>query len=129
MWLLSFLNPISKVIDVVGAYVNKRQDVDLEKYKVNGQVNVKAMETDRDIIQARAALAEARAKDAADGLGRILLTWSIGVYSAAYLYGLVFHNKLPKWILLDPKPLDTNMTYLFMAVIAYLLVTSWKGNR
>jgi hypothetical protein len=50
MGLLSWLNPISKVIDVVGAYVNKRQDVDLEKYRVNGSISVKAMETDRDII-------------------------------------------------------------------------------
>jgi hypothetical protein len=129
MWLLSFLNPIGKAIDVFGAYVNKRQDVDLEKYKVNGTISVKAMETDRDIIQARAELAKARANDAADSLGRILLTWSIGGYVAANVYGLVFHDKLPKWILLNPQPLDANMTYLFMAVIGYLLVTSWRGAK
>lgn len=129
MSLLAWLNPISKLIDVVGAYANKRQDVDLEKYKVNGTISVKAMETDRDIIQARAALATARTNDAADSLGRILLTWSIGGYVAANVYGLVFHDKLPKWILLNPQPLDANMTYLFMAVIGYLLVTSWKGSK
>lgn len=129
MSLLAWLNPISKAIDVIGAYANKRQDVDLEKYKVNGQINVKAMETDRDIIQARIELAKARAGDPADRLGRILLMWPIGGYVTANVYNLVFVTKLPDWIMLHPKPLDTNMTYLFCAVIGYLLVTSWKGNK
>lgn len=128
MSLLAWLNPISKLIDVVGAYANKRQDVDLEKYKVNGTVSVKAMETDRDIIQARALLAQARANNAADTLGRMLLMWPIGFWVTINVYNLTLSTKLPSWIMLDPKPLDTNMTYLFMAVIGYLLVTAWKGK-
>lgn len=129
MWFLSFLNPIGKLIDVVGAYANKRQDVDLEKYKVNGSISVKAMETDRDIIQARATLAAARSNNAADTLGRMLLMWPMGFWVTANVYSLTLSGKLPDWIMLYPKPLDTNMTYLFCAVIGYLLVTSWKGNR
>lgn len=128
MWILSAIPIIGRAIDALAAYANKKVDADLEKYKVNGQVNVKAMEADVSVIQARAELARARAGDPADRLGRILLMWPIGGYVTASVYHLVFHNKLPAWIMLEPKPLDANLTYLFMAVIGYLLVTSWKGS-
>lgn len=34
---------ISPITNVVGGYLNKRQDVDLEKFKVNGVVDVEAV--------------------------------------------------------------------------------------
>lgn len=128
MWFLNLINPFNKVVDVIGAYVAKRQDVDLEKYKVNGQVNIKAMEADLAIIQARADLAKARANDPADRLARILMMWGLGVYVSVYTYWLTFANKLPEWILIEPKELTGDIKYLFMAVIAYLFVSAWKGK-
>lgn len=126
MWFLSLLNPIGKVIDVVGAYVNKRQDVDLEKYKVKGGIDVEAMKQDTAIIQARVDLAKARAGDPVDAVARMLMSWSMGVLVAINCYWLAFANTFPEWILVEPKPMEGDIKYLFMAVVAYLFVNAWK---
>jgi hypothetical protein len=71
MWL----SLVSKILDIpamVSAYFNRKQDIDLEKYKVNGQFDI-------TLIQARAAVATARATDVVDRWGRRLIIYPTGV--------------------------------------------------
>ena len=52
MSLLSWLNPIGKAIDAIGAFANKKVDADLEKYKVDGIVDQGLIRADAERIQA-----------------------------------------------------------------------------
>ena len=53
---LSFVPIIGKLFDAVSAYFVKVQDVKLEKYKVDGTVDVSLINADTAIVQAQAAL-------------------------------------------------------------------------
>ena len=127
MWFLSLLNPLGKVIDLVSSYINKRQDVGLEKYKVNGQISIKNIEADISIIQARAELAKALKDDPASKWGRRLLIYPTGIWYSLIVWRSIVqeHETLSEysWVI---KALPPNLDYIPYAVVAFLLVTAWR---
>lgn len=54
MWFLKLLPGIGSVVTGITDYLNKKQDVDLEKYKVDGKVDQSLIAAEVSIIQARA---------------------------------------------------------------------------
>jgi hypothetical protein len=127
-FLLSALNPISKLIDVIGSYLNKRQDVDLEKYKVKGQVDIKAVEADIAIITARTQLAAAQANDPATKTARLFFMIPASWYFGYSFFHATFANLLPPSWLWKPLSLSPTLEYLAYAIIAYLFYTAWRGR-
>lgn len=55
---------ISPVTNLLGAYLNKKQDVDLEKFKVDGTVDVSLIQAQVAIFQAQAQLAQSKVMQA-----------------------------------------------------------------
>lgn len=122
---LSFIPILGKVFDVASAYLSKKQDVDLEKYKVKGAVDTEAMRQDTEIIKARTELAIATKEDPVNRWGRRLLVYPVGAWVAAISYYCIFHNLIPSytWVILD---YPSGLSYLPLAVVGYLLVTVIK---
>jgi hypothetical protein len=56
MWFLKLILGLGSVIDGVFAYLNKKQDIDLEKYKVDGVIDERIISAEIAIIQARASV-------------------------------------------------------------------------
>lgn len=125
---MAWLNPISKIIDWVGAYANKRQEVDLEKYKVKGTVDIKAIDADIAIIQARAKLAEVLKDDPGTKVARIWVLVPASVYFGVTFYYLAFKNLLPSFMVWQPLTLPPSLDYLVYAIVGYLFITAWRGR-
>lgn len=129
LWFLRAIPVVGKAIDAFAAYYNKKQDVDLEKYKVKGQLDTEAIKADVAIIQARAELAAAHKDDPAAKWGRRLLIYPTGVWYLAIVWRSLVqeHPTLSEysWVI---KALPANLDYIPYAVVAYLLVTAWRGR-
>jgi len=116
-FLLQGIPVVGKLVDAFTNYTNKKMDTELEKYKVDGQVDLGA-------IQARAILAAQMKDDPATKFGRWLFILPTGVlYTLTILDSITsFHGhfstlEIPQW-----------MQYMPYAVVAYLFVTAWRGN-
>ncbi len=55
--MLSWLPIVGPLISKFFDYLNKAQDIGLEKYKVDGQVDMSLIQAETEILKARAALA------------------------------------------------------------------------
>lgn len=123
MW--SVFTTIIQFIPRVLGIIEKKIDVDLEKYKVDGVVNVEALKSDVEIIKARAALAEAMKDDLPTRVGRGALIGGTGLWFLLILWDSCFRNLMPEvtWRVLA---LPESIQYLPYAVVAYLFVTAWK---
>jgi hypothetical protein len=119
MWFIPLLSKILDIPTMLSAYFYKKQDTDLEKYKVNGQFDI-------TLIQARAAVATARAADTVDRWGRRLIIYPTGVWYALVVADSCLRNVLPaEWtwrVLALPPQLD----YIPYAVVGYLLLSVAK---
>lgn len=119
MWLLNLIPNILGLGKDLFAYLNKKQDVDLEKYKVDGQLDITT-------VQARGMVAAARAADTVDRWGRRLIIYPTGIWYALIVYDSVFRKLLPDaftWRILDLPP---GLQYIPYAVVGYLLITVVK---
>lgn len=125
--ILSLANLLPNIISGVFGYLNKKEDSSLEKYRVDGVVNVEAMRQDTAIIQARAELAKAMKDDPSTKIGRWLIIIPTGLWYSAIIVYCIFHNAFPEytWQILALPP---NLNYIPYAVVAYLLVTAWSGS-
>lgn len=121
---LSAIPIIGKVIDALAAYAAKKQDVALEKYKVDGTVNVQAMQEDTRIIQARVDLAKVMKDDSTTKWGHRLFIYPVGVWFTLIVAYCIFHPYFG-WFL-PVLALPNNLLYIPYAVIAYLFATAWK---
>lgn len=106
----------------------KKIDADVEKYKVKGQVDVKLIEADTEIIKARAKLAEAMKDDPGTKVARIWVMVPASVYFGIYFYYLAFANLLPSVFIWVPKDLPPSLEYVVYAIMGYLFVTAWRGR-
>lgn len=129
MWFLSAIPVVGKAIDAFTAYFNKRQDVDLEKYKVKGNIDIKAIEADVAIIQARAKLAEAMKDDPGTKVARVWIMIPASVYFGISFYYHAFVDLLPGVFIWKPMELPASLEYVVYGIIGYLFVTAWRGNR
>lgn len=108
------------------AFFNKQADVGLEKYKVDGTVNIAAMQADAEIAKARAGLATAGMAHAGERWARYLFIYPVGIWFALAMYDSAFRNILPDiltWRVLAPP--DSFANYIW-GVFAYLFVLAWK---
>lgn len=128
MWFLSAIPVVGKAIDAITAYFNKKQDVDLEKYRVKGNIDIKAVEADVAIIQARAKLAEAIKDDPATKVARFWVMLPASVYFGVTFYYLTFKNLLPPAFIWQPIELPPSLNYVVYGIIGYLFVTAWRGR-
>lgn len=117
---LSFIPIIGKAFDALSAYALKKQDVALEKYKVDGTVNVDLINQDVEVIKARQALLTAGQQY----LGIRLMQYGFVYPLIAWFIGIViyclFHPYFPEIlpVLAFPEPLDQwagwMVMYLFL---------------
>lgn len=119
MGILDFLNIIPSILDLGKTWINKKADVELEKYKVNGVFDV-------TLIQARAAVAAARAADTVDRWGRRLLIYPTGIWYSLIVYDSCFRLLLPDWATWRVLALPPQLDYLPYAVVGYLLLSVAK---
>lgn len=126
-FLIQGLPLIGKITDAFTSYTNKKMDTNLEKYRVDGQVNTEAMKQDTAIIQARTELAIVMKDDPVNKWGRRLLIYPTGIWFSLITYRSCFmeHPWLSEytWTI---KAMPSNLDYIPYAVVAYLLVTAWK---
>lgn len=122
---LGVLPIVGNLVNGVSAYFNKKQDVDLEKYKVKGVVDVEALRQDTEIIKARVDLAKTRSNDSVDKWGRRLIIYPGGVWIAIGFYDSAFRNIIPEltWRTLELPP---QLEYIPHMICAYLLISSFK---
>ncbi len=125
MGFLTWLNPIAGIINVIGKFLTKSQDVDLEKYKVDGQVDIVAMQTDTAIIKARADLIKAMKDDPATKAGRWFFIVPTGIYFTLIIYDSCFRDVFPDqtWRILA---LPDHIQYIPYAVVAYLFALAFN---
>jgi hypothetical protein len=111
--------PLGKVMD----YFNKKQDIDLEKYKVDGTVDITLIQAEVAITQARAA-AQANLKTA-----HYLFIIPTAVYYSAVVFDCLTEKLLPNWHW-DVMPLKGAADIWGGAVISFLfLYSSFKLFR
>jgi hypothetical protein len=124
-WLLSFIPVIGKGFDAVSSYFNKKQDVDLEKYKVDGQVNVEAMHADIALIQAQKELRLADKGDLGVRVAMWLFLIPSGIYYTAYMWDSTFRNVWPDytWRVLTP---EEGIWKILMIIVGYLFLSTVK---
>lgn len=132
---ISAIPVIGKVFDVVNnvtnkvsSFMEKKQDVEIEKYKVKGVIDVAAMQADTALIQARVDLAKAMAKDPATKMGKLVLIGGTGLWTFSWLWYSSFANLLPKYLVWQPLELPTSIEYLPYAVVIYLLAVQIKNG-
>lgn len=115
---------IGKLADAFTNYTNKKMDTNLERYKVDGTVNVEAMREDTQIILARTDLAKAMKDDPATKYGR----WFFIVPTGLFYIGVIWDSTglLRDFHKLNMLELPVWMQYMPYAVIAYLFVSAWK---
>lgn len=102
-------------------YLNKKQDVALEKYKVDGSY-------DETHIKTLGMVAAARAADVVDRWGRRLFIYPTGVYYALTLYDSTFREVLPAWATWRTLELPADFKWVMMSVVGYLLVQTVRGR-
>ncbi len=123
-FLLQGIPIVGKITDAFTNYTNKKMDSEVEKYKVKGSIDVAAMQTDTEVIKARAELAAVMKDDPATKWGRWFFIVPTGVFYTLTIWDstgilrdmLTFRTlELPEW-----------MKYMPYAVVAYLFVTAWR---
>lgn len=123
-FLLGLVPFVGKALDAWSAYANKKQDVALEKYKVDGTVNVQAIQADTEIIKARASLAAAMKDDPVNKWGRRFFIYPVGVWFTLIVGDSIFHKAFNYTYRVEALP--TNLDYIPYAIVAYLFVSAWK---
>lgn len=118
-FLLQGIPVVGKVVDAFTNYTNKKMDTEVEKLKVNGQV-------DLGVIQARTQLAEVMKDDPATKWGRWFFIIPTGVF---YTMTIWDSTKLARsFFVFGTLEIPAWMQYMPYAVVAYLFVTAWRGR-
>jgi len=113
---------ISPVTNVLGSWLNNKQNVDLEKFKVNGQVDLALVQANVSILQLNAQLLQNK--------WMIRLQVAFGGPLALY-YGkcIVWDNVLADWTHGYTPPLYGDIAKYSTWIVAFLFlhsaVTSW----
>jgi hypothetical protein len=136
MGWLSAIPLIGRVFDLVQSGMSlvkdvfvKKIDADVEKYKVKGQIDVKAIEADVAIIQARTKLIEALKDDPAIKVARVWVLVPASIYFGVYFYYLAFSTLLPSVFIWKPLELPSSLDYVVYGIIALLCGTAWTGRK
>ena len=126
MSILAWLNPISKIIDVVGSITTNRQNVDLEKYRVDGQIQMTEFQTEVQAKSVLGKLLEKLADDKVIAWGRRFFIYPTGIHYALTVYDSAFRNILPDYLTWRTLALPENMQYIPYAVVGFLFLMIYK---
>jgi hypothetical protein len=117
MWTI--LKTVLGFIPAVFEYLNKKQDIDLEKYKVDGTVDV-------SIIQAQAQLQAVLKDDPVLRWGRRFFIYPVGVWWTLVVYDSCFRELLPDWMTWRVLALPPNLEYIVYAITGFLFLHAWR---
>lgn len=108
MFGLDFISSIvSGILTPLTSMFTKAQDVSLEKYKVDGTVDVTLIAADTARLQAQKELAIAGEQYKGERYLRYLFGYPAGIWFAFYMYDSTFRSALPPgwtWRVLTPEP-------------------------
>lgn len=117
MGWLSFIPVLGKVFD----YFNKRQDVSLEKYKVDGQVDIEA-------VKAQVMLVNAFKDDWTIRLSRFLVVFLPSIWFGLVAWDTIMAKAYP-WLMWHPVEFPQALTYYPYAVLVFLLGNAWIKRK
>lgn len=126
--MLSWLSVIpffGKLADSATAYFNKKQDVALEKYKVDGTVDIEMMKTDLNLIQAQKELRLAEKDSPGVKTAMWLFLVPSGVWYAAYMWDSTFREVIPLWTWRVLTP-EAEVWKILMVIVGYLFLSTVK---
>jgi hypothetical protein len=110
----------SGIITPIAGIFNKKADVNLEKYRVDGQINIEAMRADVELTKATAEVAKARKDDPTDRWGRRLFIYPTGVWFSAIVADSLLHQAFEYTYRVEALPKD--LAYIPYTVIGYLFL-------
>lgn len=120
--MFSFISSILNIVPSVFGYLNKKEDVNLEKYKVDGKL-------DEAQIKAYMTVAVARANDTTDKWGRRLFVYPTGVlYTMVALMSIIKDNPYVGRFYWPVHAIPTSMEYIPLAVIGYLFLITLRNK-
>lgn len=124
-WLISFIPFVGKIADSATAYFNKKQDVALEKYKVDGTINIEMMKTDLNLIQAQKELRIADRGNPGVQVAMWLFLVPSGIWYASYMWDSAFRNIIPNWTWRVLTP-EAEVWKILMVIVGYLFLSTVK---
>jgi hypothetical protein len=113
---LSVIPIVGKLFDSVSAYYVKKQDIALEKYKVDGTVNVQAIRADTEVIKAQKELQQARQQYLGTRIMQYGFVYPLMFWFTSIVFYCVFHPYFSsiKPVLAFPDPLNTWAGWMIM---------------
>lgn len=118
-FLIQGIPVVGKLADTFTNYTNKKMDTEIEKLKVNGQVDV-------SVLQARTTLIAQMKDDPASKWGRRLILYPWGVWFGFVCFRSILQNSPWAEYSWTVAALPSNLEYIGYAIIAYLLGTAWR---
>lgn len=118
---------ISPITNTITAIFTKKMDTDLEKYKVDGQVNVGLMQEDTKRLQAQKDLNLVLSQYSTDRIMRYGFIVPVIVWWTAYFWDSAFREILPSftWRVLTPEPaVWTFVTWIFGFIFLHSTITN-----
>lgn len=120
MWWLNLITAIPGLLTKGLDYFSKRLDINLEKYKVDGQVDLSLVAASTAQLQAQKELAIASLSYVGDRWMRYLFAYPLGVYYAAVVVDSLT-DTLFKWKW-DVMPLHEPMATWSGWIVMYLFL-------
>lgn len=122
---LSLVPVVGKLFDSTTAYFNKKQDVALEKYKVDGTVDIEMMKTDLSLIQAQKELRLAEKDAPGVRVSMSLILVSTAVWFTLYMWDSSFRGIIPDWTWRVLTP-EAEVWKIMMVAVGYLFLNTVK---
>jgi len=120
MWL-SLVSKILDIPEMVSAYFNRKQDIDLEKYKVDGQVDETRLKAAIQVLIEEQKTGGGRAM-------KYIFVYPLGIWWLALIVNQIIRDFLPtglKWNVYTVPILDTWGGW----IIAYLFLHATLSKR
>jgi hypothetical protein len=98
---MSFISDIARglsegVLSPLFSWLNKKEDVTLEKFKVNGQVDMSLVEAYKVQLQARKEVLLATQNHASGRFMQYLFVYPLGFWFASIVFYCIFHPYFPE---------------------------------
>jgi hypothetical protein len=115
------------VIGPLFGWLNKKEDVSLEKFKVNGQVDMTLVNAYRAEMALKAELVKDRRKTRAGRIEEYLFVYPLGVWWGAVILYCIIKPWVPWWKPVLALPEGQFMTWAGWMVAAIFAVSKLDG--
>lgn len=120
---LGWLPIIGPIIEGVFGFLNKKQDVDLEKYKVDGKITT-------DAILAANQLTMSNQDQIENRLCKSLILFPMSVWTAVAVWDYIVVIPYPDLVWgVKAFPVGSGLEYLPFAVLTYLFGSAWLNRK